>query len=162
MWQQEKERKPESHTPETSLHLLYLYITGRRQEKWNKHKITSSYINNLSEANLQWNDKKKKSVRHGQPRLCCSWYGRLHRHKGAQQKSTVNWVHVVKRGVKDEREAERAAKRRGGGRRAGGGETGKEQSGLDISLQHTPVRLCQLITQRICLHPWVGTKWGVW
>lgn len=44
----------------------------------------------------------------------------------------------------------------------GRGEAGKEHSsGLEISLQQAPVWLCQLITQSICLHPCVVTKWAV-
>lgn len=45
----------------------------------------------------------------------------------------------------------------------GGGEAGeKHSSGLEISLQKASVWLCQLITQSICLHPCVVTKWLVW
>lgn len=67
-----------------------MWSAGRRQEKLNKRKITSSYINNLAVANLRGNYMKIcSSGRHEQPRPSCSWYGRHYEHKGAQQKK--NW-----------------------------------------------------------------------
>lgn len=92
------------------------------------------------------------------PRPRCSWYGRHNKHKRAQQqKTTVMRVYTKKMGHTDMCDADGAdmVKRRVKSR---GEEEEAHSHGLEISFQQTPVWLCQLMTQSICLHPCVVTK----
>lgn len=65
-------------------------------------------------------------------------------------------------GLKDVHEAERTQTEGKRTVEGGGGEVSKEHSsGLEIPLHKAPVPVRQLITQSICLHPCVVSKWVV-